>query len=404
MKYGCGMVSRLIALLIMSVIGLPAMSIESNDSVIPGAGDDGFISCSMLTVSPGAEIYQTFGHALIRMECPSAGLDFVFTFETDGDRSVLDNFFSGSEGMVVAVETDRFLRDIAGEGRGVSSFALNLSPSQKQKLWRELDGLIARPSVNFNLRQQNCMSEMLSAVGKAIYPDTIDIGSPQLRHINNAAMMDYMMAVHRPWAALAYKIGTGAQCDDVDSWLTRTTPALFDEIYRDARIVSPDGRTRPLVAGDRKILVEPVSDFGDRSMRPPTAAWIFALFVVVLCVADLTGRCRVAVRVADGALLALQTVGALALMLLALSPYGIGHGWNWYLIVFNPIPALLWLVARGSKRPGALYLCYSLVLAVFVLVVPSLTSEVDITGIIVVSALAVRCAVKYGISKAGSKK
>lgn len=403
MKSHCGMLSRLISFLLMSLIGLPAMCIESNDSVIPGAGDDGFISCSLLTVSPGAEIYQPFGHALIRMECPSAGLDFVFTFETDGDRSVWENFFYGSQGMVVAVESDRFLRDIAGEMRGVAAFRLNLSPSQKQKLWQELDALIARPAVNFNLRQQNCMSEMLAAVNTAIYPDTIDIGSPQLQRINNAAMMDHMMAERRPWAALAYKIGTGAQCDYVDTWLTRTTPALFDEIYRDARIVSPDGRTRPLVAGSRKILIEPVSDFGDTSVHPQTAAWIFACLVLLLCVIDFSGRCRVSVRVADGTLLALQTVAASILMLLALSPYGIGHGWNWYLIVFNPFPALLWIVLRGNKHQGPLYLCYSIVLVAFVIIVPTLTSEVDTTGIIVVSALALRCAVKYALSISGRK-
>lgn len=395
MKPVCGMAARVIALVIMWVFGLRALSIESNDSVIPGAGDDGFISCSLLTVSPGAEIYQPFGHALIRMECPSAGLDFVLTFETDGDRSVAENFFSGSEGMVVAVETERFLRDIAAEKRGVASFRLNLSPSQKQQLWRELDGLIARPAVNFNLRQQNCMSEMLSALGRAIYPDTIDIGAPELRLIDNAAMMDYMMAEHRPWAALLYKIGTGAQCDDVDSWVTRTTPALFDEIYRDARIVSAGGVSRPLIAGDREVLLEAASDFGGSSVHPQTAAWIFALLVALLCVADLTGRWPRAVRVADGILLALQTAAALALMVLALSPYGIGHGWNWYLIVFNPLPALLWIILRRRERIDPLYLCYALVLVLFVAVVPQLTSEVDMTGIIVVSALAVRCGVKY---------
>lgn len=396
MKTDFGMAARVIALLIMSVLGLPAMSIESNDSVIPASGDDGFISCSLLTVSPGAAIYQPFGHALIRMECPSAGLDYVFTFETDGERTVLENFFYGSEGMVVAVETERFLRDIAVEKRGVASLKLNLSPSQKQNLWRVLDELIARPAVNFNLRQQNCMSEMVSAVLTAIYPDTIDMGSPELQRMDNAAMMDYMMAEHRPWGALVYKIGTGAQCDDVDSWLTRTTPALFDEIYRDARIVSPGGVSRPLVVGDREVLLEAGADFEDSSVHPLSAAWIFALLVGLLCVADLSGRWPRAVRVADGIVLALQTAAALALLVLALSPYGIGHGWNWYLIVFNPLPALLWIILRRRCGTGIVYLCYALVLVAFVLVVPMLTSEVEQTGIIVVSALAVRCGVKYG--------
>lgn len=403
MKSHCGMLSRLISFLLMSLIGLPAMCIESNDSVIPGAGDDGFISSSLLIVSPGAEIYQPFGHALIRMECPSAGLDFVFTFETDGDRSVWENFFYGSEGMVVAVETPRLLHDIAAEKRGVAAFRLNLSPCQKQKLWQELDALIARPSVNFNLRQRNCMSEMLAAVNTAIFPDTIDIGSPQLQRINNAAMMDHMMAERRPWAVLAYKIGIGAQCDDVDTWLTRTTPVLFDEIYRDARIVSPDGSKRPLVAGGRRILIEPVSDFDDTPVHPLTAAWIFAFLVLLLCLIDISGRCQVAVKIADGTLLAVQTAAALILMLLALSPYGIGHGWNWYLIVFNPLPALVWIVLPGNKRPGLLYLCYALVLVAFVLIVPTFASEVDTTGIIVLSALALRCAVKYALPISGRK-
>lgn len=395
MKSVCGILPRAIALLVMSVIGWPALSFESNDSVIPGSGDDGFISCSLLTVSPGAEIYQTFGHAMIRMECPSASLDFVFTFETDGSRSVWDNFFFGSEGMVVAVETNRFLSDVAREKRGVESFALNLTPSQKQNLWRELDRLIGRPSVNFNLCQHNCMSKMLSAIKVAIYPDTIDMASQQLMCINTAAIIDYMFGEQRPWTALAYKIGGGARCDDVDSRLIRTIPGLFYEIYKDARIVSSDGRTRPLISGGRKIMLEPMSDFEDNSVRPQTAAWIFALLVVLLCFIDLTGRCRVLVKVADCGLLTLQTVASLALMLVALSPYGIGKGWNWYLIVFNPLPVLLWIILRGSKWAPLMYLCYSVVLVAFAVIVPKITSAVDITGIIVVSALAIRCAVKF---------
>ena len=45
-------------------------------------GDD-FVVASLLVVSPGPAVYQVFGHAALRMQCPSAGLDNVFSFETD---------------------------------------------------------------------------------------------------------------------------------------------------------------------------------------------------------------------------------------------------------------------------------------------------------------------------------
>ena len=394
-RSACGLTIRLVILLAISAIGLSARCAEAKDSVIPGAGDDGFISCSILAVSPGAEIYQVFGHALVRMECPSEGLDFVFTFESNGDRSVWHNFLYGSEGMVVAVETDRFLRDIAEEGRGVTSYFLNLSPRQKQELWRELDGLIAMPPVVFDIRQANCMAKVLWAIQAAVSPDSIGMVASNLRDIDNAAMMDHVIGENRPWAALAYKIGTGAGCDDVDSWMTRTTPVLFPEIYGELRITSPDGESRPLVAGKPVSLLEQRSDFSFAGVRPVAAAELFALFVALLCVVDMAGCCRMAVVIADGILLVLQTAAAVVLMFLALAPHGIGAGWNWYLLVFNPLPFALWLILRRSEWMGKVYVFYAVWLFAFAVVAPILTSEVDATGVIVVSALAMRCAVKF---------
>ena len=58
----------LLALLLLVQVG--KLKAESNDSV----------RVSLLTCSPGTEIYALFGHTALRYEDPSRGLDLVFNY------------------------------------------------------------------------------------------------------------------------------------------------------------------------------------------------------------------------------------------------------------------------------------------------------------------------------------
>ena len=103
---------------------------------------DGFVTASVLVASPGEEGYSTLGHCALRMECPVYGLDYCFSFEMNTGTAATDYlaFFSGqSPAGFVAMETPVYLQRFKDEGRGIVQYTLNLTPRQKQELWRRLD-------------------------------------------------------------------------------------------------------------------------------------------------------------------------------------------------------------------------------------------------------------------------
>ena len=51
------------------------------DSINALAADPDFIKVSLLIVEPGNQVYSQYGHAALRMECPSNNMDFCFSFE-----------------------------------------------------------------------------------------------------------------------------------------------------------------------------------------------------------------------------------------------------------------------------------------------------------------------------------
>ena len=93
---------------------------------------------SLLTVSPGAELYSTFGHSAFRINDPQQRLDVVFNygafdFRTEG---FYIKFLRGT--LPYQISGNYFENDITGwtqEKRSVTEQILNLSQAQKQGVY-----------------------------------------------------------------------------------------------------------------------------------------------------------------------------------------------------------------------------------------------------------------------------
>jgi Domain of unknown function (DUF4105) len=91
---------------------------------------------SLLTISPGAELYSTFGHSAIRIRDPRQGLDFnfnygAFDFRTKG---FYIKFLRGT--LPYQISGNYFENDVAGwsqDNRAVIEQVLNLSQAQKKR-------------------------------------------------------------------------------------------------------------------------------------------------------------------------------------------------------------------------------------------------------------------------------
>jgi hypothetical protein len=96
---------------------------------------------SLLTCSPGEELYSTFGHTALRVIDHSNGMDLVFNYGTfdDSDPEFYTKFTKGL--MLYALSAypySDFVREYQAEQRSVEEQVLQLNCTQKQALFNAL--------------------------------------------------------------------------------------------------------------------------------------------------------------------------------------------------------------------------------------------------------------------------
>ena len=132
---------------------------------------------SVLTCSPGAELYSLFGHTAIRISDPTNHIDHVFNYGTF-DFNTPHFYLKYAQGLLLyqlsATSYDGFVRSYQEEGRSVYSQTLRLDSIQKQKLF---DLLLEnyRPenrSYLYNFLFDNCTTRSRDLLQQSL-PDTI---------------------------------------------------------------------------------------------------------------------------------------------------------------------------------------------------------------------------------------
>lgn len=97
---------------------------------------------SLLTCSPGTELYSTFGHSALRVIDQSTNTDIVFnygTFDFD-DPHFYEKFIRGKLLYFVSISSfSDFMLEYQYEGRGVTEQVINLSCEEKQSLLNALN-------------------------------------------------------------------------------------------------------------------------------------------------------------------------------------------------------------------------------------------------------------------------
>jgi hypothetical protein len=98
------------------------------------------IKVSLLTCSPGAELYSIFGHTAIRVKSNS-NFDVIYNYGTFDfeDPDFYKNFVKGKLDYFVSAEKfDMFMREYEYENRGVIEQDLNMTCAEKYKLFNAL--------------------------------------------------------------------------------------------------------------------------------------------------------------------------------------------------------------------------------------------------------------------------
>lgn len=180
--------------------GLPALS--------PAA------KISLVTCSPGDELYTAFGHSAIRILDPELGFDRLYNFGTF-DMSVGNFYLRFARGdLLYQLSVDQGAGDIEEHGalgQGVTEAQLNLTPEQKQSLFGALETNLAPENryYRYDFLLDNCSTRVRDAFEKIIGTPVAD---KTVAGVTFRQMLDpYLDRI--PWIRLGIYLLLGAGVD-----------------------------------------------------------------------------------------------------------------------------------------------------------------------------------------------
>lgn len=348
-------------------------------------------TASMLVISPGEALYSQFGHTALRIEDADQHYDYCYSFEeVPGLTGMLEFFLGQTDAHINAVPTDKFLDTYKREGRQVTQYTLSLNTQQKQELWRRLkDDCVKDELRKFNLLQNNCSSVSLRAIENVLDKETIDFnGWPEQFQMINGDGVRYLSRFS-PWLEFWNMTFLGSESDTHWEHEQQMSPELMPEVLKKASFVAADGTKRPVISNEKELLPL-VNEYRPSPLTPARVFGFILIFTTLITIAQVKWKLNIVPRAIDVLLMTTVTLGGIVLLHTSFVSGLFGMHWNWYLIPFNPLPFIAWVLWRKKQWYNKVYLLYAIVLTLFIIATP-LSHQLDMPHQLITATLVVRC-------------
>ena len=352
------------------------------------------IRVSLVTCSPGTEVYEVYGHTALRIEIPSQGVDAVvnyglFSFEAP---NFVWRFIKGETDYVVGtIGYPIFEREYTDRGSTVTLQTLNLSREEKERLVYLLNENL-RPEnreYRYNFLYNNCSNKAGDMVELALSERLLPLE-------NRSEGITYRDILHEytqeyPWLQLGIDYLLGVEADrPIDPNQQKFAPEYLMYYTAQAQLVDSvrmypyviDTEVRGQLAGEP--YVAPL-------LTPMQAMILLLLFVAVMCTLEFLIERRQ--WWFDVLLLLVQGVMGLVVAFLFFASEHPTVGSNWQVIYLNPLPLLFlpFIIRSESKRQvSRLYYVQLAMLAAAALVLYFTGQYVQPAAWLLMAALAIR--------------
>ena len=229
---------------------------------------------SLLTCTPGRELYSTFGHSALRVTDSESNIDIIFnygTFDFD-DPNFYSKFTRGKLLYFVSVDRfDSFVQEYTYEQRGIMEQVIHLSCQDKEKLFDALreNAKEENKFYKYDFIHDNCTTRLRDIVFKNT------TGTLQTKNIRPGQGVTFRNLIHeylnksyQYWSKLGIDILLGSP---VDKKITNSE-AMFlpDYLFKGFDSTSVDGE--PLVSEKKEIL---------KSTLPPDKSPLLSPFAIL---------------------------------------------------------------------------------------------------------------------------
>lgn len=353
---------------------------------------------SLLTCTPGEEVYAHFGHSAIRVKFIGhndnnvnsiVSQDIVFNygmFNYNADNFIY-RFVKGETDYQLGVdETSYFLTRYAEKNIDVYEQQLNLTESEKESLF---DALVvnSRPEnrvYRYNFLYDNCTTRARDIIEKSVdgsvqYDFSNNEMSDSTYNYNVETMREilHQFLQNDKWLKFGIDFVLGEEVDKpVDKRLQMFIPEFYMHYAQNASILTSSGTKKSLVDGETTKLV--TSTQIDKSKSVVTPFFTFGILFVIMTfvtVLQVAGKIEEGLftRSLDAVLLCTQGLAGIIVAFLFFLSEHPAVGTNWLVIIFNPLP-LLWtpfmIYRRIKKQYDTIYVVYTVILAAFILAMP----------------------------------
>jgi len=366
------------------------------EKVLPDSSN--FVTASILLSSPGKEAFFALGHSGIRLNCPSKGLDYCFSFSTilqPGPAFNLALILGQMKGGYEALPYNEYIKTFADEGRGVMEYALNLTLHEEQELWRLMDQKIMKGPVDkFDFLNNNCTSTLFKSISSILENESFSY--PNISPLNlNTRDAFHVVFKDTPWMEFMGLMMLSAISPDKDVPLELIiSPKLWAEILPKTIIKGLDGSSRQALEESPKVILPQILRIEKTPLTPTLVFSLLFLLVMIISILEYKAVLRTLPRICDILLFTAYTLFALYLLYASCMQI-FGMGWNWFLIVFNPLPPLLWLLFRKKHSYSKIWIIYSAILLCFMVFYSLHTGRMEWAHEFMLAILLARCLTKY---------
>ena len=372
----------LTALLSVVNITAGAQSMNNNDS----------IQISLLTCSPGKEVWAQYGHTAIRYYDKGKGLDLAINygiFSLD-QTYFIPRFVLGMTDYRMGIQAmDDFLAQYSYEERGVVEQVLNLSPKDKEVIYEALQENMKPENVvyRYNYFFDNCTTRARDMIvshlhGRVVYPPA----KPDATFRSMIHKWNYK----DKWSQFGEDLLLGV---NADRKTTKSEQQFLPENLR----VDFDKATyngKPLVKETNELLPAETTEAEPSSLLSPIfVAFLFATISIIITL--FSYRKQRVYWLWDAVLMLTSGLIGIILFIMIFSQHPC-VSLNFIIFFFNPLP-LFFLYPTVKRKKTLWWKIWGILIIIGLL--GRFIQEIPVAIIIVASFLLLHCIVHLRISK-----
>jgi hypothetical protein len=243
------------------------------------------LEISLLTCTPGADLYSIFGHTAIRVRDPRRGMDIVYNYGTfdDTDPLFYVHFMRGIMNYSISVTTfTDFMMEYQFEHRSVVAQILMLNGTEKNKLYESLriNTLEENRLYPYHFHTDNCTTRAARMIetntGNTLaYQNILPDPGPSYRDM----IHEYLDRQHQYWPEFGIDMLLGKNLD-IKPTNVEAIHFLPDYLYRG--MDSAHLNNKPVVSEIQKLINFPPVKMSSFGLTPMALFECIFLMTIIL--------------------------------------------------------------------------------------------------------------------------